>query len=100
MADPRICASAFTAVVQGVFLEDCGQSIARCGSNGRNDEVGTESLSESLSPLVPLWRRVAQLVDAGRDRCTGKWIWTVRVEEVIAEFDSLCRRCVGKVDSL
>ena len=97
MAHPRDYASAFTAIVQGIFLQSFRQPITCRGSHRRDREVGAESLAETLSPLTPLWRRIIQLVDAGCYCGAGYWVRSVRVENIIVELSSLRWTCIGEV---
>jgi hypothetical protein len=91
MAHPRQYASAFTAVIQGIFLEGFSQPITRRCSNSRDGVGGTKSLAKTFSPLVPLWRRIAPLVDASHDRSAGNWVGTICVKHVISGHCSLRR---------
>jgi len=83
MAQPRQYAPAFAPVVQGIFLKSFCQPVPGRGSDSRNGKVGTESLAETFNALIPLRRRIAELVDASRERGAGNWIRTEGVEDVV-----------------
>src|ERR1035437_10912811 len=56
MAPPREYSSAFTAVVQRIFLEGLSQRITSRGPNRRDPKVRSESPGITLHALIPLWR--------------------------------------------
>src|ERR1035437_8148131 len=74
MAQPREDSLAFATVVQRIFLEGFCQRITRRCPNRCAPKVRSESPGITLHALIPLWRRIACLVDTGNYRCAGNWV--------------------------
>ncbi len=91
VAEPRKHAPTFASVIQSVFSEGTGESIAGGRSYRGDAEVGCESLAVSRRPLPPLWRRVIRLVNTGRDCSTHNRIGPERIEKVAVKLYFRCR---------
>src|SRR6266567_4466644 len=97
MAQPRKHAPALTPVIQRVFSEGPGESIARrCGYRG-DPEVGPESLAVTGSALLPLWRCIVRLVDASSKCGAHDWIGPKRIEQVAMKLHLRCRANICQV---
>jgi hypothetical protein len=97
VAQPGEYTSAFAAVVQGVLSESLCEPVTSGGSYCGDSEVGPEPLGIALNALMPLWRGIGELVDAGREGRARNGIWTESVEDVIAAHRSLSWTLISEI---
>src|SRR5450755_2688983 len=95
MAESRKQAFAFTAVIQRIFAEGCGQRITGCGADRCYGKVGPKSLAITLRPLFPLWRSAVGLVNPSRKRGAHDGVRTEGVKNVVAKLRLIGRPDVG-----
>ena len=97
MAEAWISSLALAAVVQSVFLESLSQSVARGRADGRDAEIGSDSLAIAFGALFPLGRSVVALADAGSKGSASDRIRAERIECVVAKLRLLRRTNVDQV---